>query len=407
MEKTNIEIKKYIDRMAAFGAEPNGGVTRRLYDESWKKAVFHFKEELEKEGFCSEFDQVGNLFGFIEGEQKEEIILSGSHIDTVRNGGKLDGILGILSAFVAMKSLYKEFGKPKKTMKIVAFCEEEGSRFPYSFWGSSSMLGISSSKEIKDIADEDGCLFSEAIKAAGFTYPTGPSVKAENIAAFLELHIEQGGVLEQEKLRIGIVNAITGLKRYTVTLKGEANHAGTTPMGLRKDANYAFARICYESTQKAIAEGDPLVLTFGQVAVSPNLSNVVAGETVFTIDCRTTDKDKLESFTKMLEADMKRIAHEMNVAIEIELWLEENPQPMNKDLMDMFEKICVEKGLSHKIMPSGAGHDSQVIAPYIPTAMIFVPSINGISHSPLEDTKIDDICAGIEVLKAAIYKLAY
>lgn len=190
-------------------------------------------------------------------------------------------------------------------------------------------------------------------------------------------------------------------------LKGQANHAGTTIMKYRKDTIEAFARIVNLSLEKAKIEGDPLVLTFGSLDVKPNVVNVVPGETLFTIDCRHTDKYTLNNFTREIEEDMKKICNDMGIEIEVDMWMDEDPVEMDEKIIATIERVSKESNLNYKIMHSGAGHDSQIFAPRVPTGMIFVPSIKGISHSPEEDTDVKDLAQGIRALQAVLYELAY
>ena len=229
----------------------------------------------------------------------------------------------------------------------------------------------------------------------------------KDIKAFVELHIEQGNVLENQGLQIGVVNSIAGQRRYTVVMKGQANHAGTTPMGYRRDAVYAFSRICAESIEKARAIGDPLVLTFGKVEPKPNTVNVVPGEVLFTIDCRHTDSDVLIDFTQKLEQRINEIANEMDIEATIDLWMDEAPVPMDANIVAILEEAAKKAHMKYRVMHSGAGHDSQIIAPHYPTAMIFVPSIGGISHNPAEATKLEDLVEGVKMMASALYELAY
>src|SRR5699024_6908792 len=219
--------------------------------------------------------------------------------------------------------------------------------------------------------------------------------------------IEQGNFLESEGKSVGVVNSIVGQKRYDVILKGEANHAGTTLMEYRKDAVEATARIIVNGIDKAKTFGNPLVLTFGRIDPIPNTVNVVPGEVAFSIDCRHTDQEILNKFTQELESDMKSVASDMNMEIEINLWMDEAPVPMNESIIGIIEEACEENELDYKIMHSGAGHDAQIFAPHVPTGMIFVPSIKGISHNPAEHTDTPDIIQGIEALKNSLEKLAY
>ncbi len=394
--------------LSSVGADPTGGMTRLLYSKEWIAAQHGLKERFEKSGLEAKFDEVGNLFGRVEGSKyPNETILSGSHIDTVVNGGNLDGQYGIEAAFLAIKYLKEKHGQPLRSMEVVSLAEEEGSRFPFVYWGSKNIAGIAKNSDVMNIADNKGVKFVDAMKDAGFGFREEGKPMRSDIKAFLEIHIEQGNVLEMEGKQVGVVNAIVGQRRYNIILKGQANHAGTTPMGYRKDAVYGFSEICYQSIKKAEKVGDPLVLTFGKVEPKPNTVNVVPGYVLFTIDCRHTDKKALVDFTTEIEEDMKRIAKEHGLEIEIDLWMDEDPVPMDKNLVERFEAICKRDSINFRVMHSGAGHDSQIFAPRVPTAMFFVPSIKGISHNPAEATKIEDLAEGIKVLSEAFYELAY
>lgn len=400
------DVANAVKWISSFGGLEQGGTTRLLYTTEWLAAQNALKERMTKLGMQTYFDDIGNLYGRFEGSKyKDEVIMSGSHIDTVVNGGKLDGQLGIIAALLAMQYLKENYGQPLRTLELISMAEEEGSRFPYVFWGSKNVFAIANNKDVENIQDSEGIKFTDAMQSCGFKFNTRPA--RQDIKAFLEIHIEQGGVLEKEQKSIGVVTSIVGQRRYNIRLIGEANHAGTTPMSYRRDAVYAFSRICNESINKAVKVGDPLVLTFGHIEAKPNVVNVVPGEVLFTMDCRHTNKAELVAFTQEIEADMQRIATELGLTIEINRWMDEDPIPMNNDLIHLLENICREEKLSYRVMHSGAGHDSQIFAPRVPTAMLFVPSIKGISHNPAENTETEDLVEGIKALTYALYKLAY
>lgn len=396
-------------RFTAFGGLTGGGITRLLYSKKWSNAVQALKETLEKDGFETEFDSIGNLKGRIEGSKyPEETIMSGSHIDTVVEGGHLDGQFGVLAAVVAMQSLKAEYGQPLRSLEILALAEEEGSRFPFAFWGSKNFFNLADKADVDSIADGEGVAFKEAMRECGFDYRTADN-DYSYIKSFIEVHIEQGKVLETENKSIGVVNGIVGQKRYTINLKGEANHAGTTPMGLRNDAVVAFSKIANQLTDRAREIGDPLVITFGRVDPVPNTVNVVPGEVTFSIDCRHINQDELNQFAEEIDACIKRVSEEEGVQCDIDLWMDEAPTSMDerlvKEVQNAAETVVGES--EWKLMPSGAGHDSQIFAKYVPTSMLFVPSINGVSHNVEEETNVEDLVKGIEVLKQVLYKLAY
>ena len=401
-------LAENIENLSQIGSDPTGGMTRLLYTDSWLAAQKYVEAQLKAFGMTASFDEVGNLFGRIEGSKyPEETILSGSHIDTVVNGGTLDGQYGVISAYLAMNYLLETYGQPLRSLEVISMAEEEGSRFPTVFWGSKNFVHEAKRADVETIADFEGKKFVDEMRRQGFDFRAEDRPKRDDIKAFVEIHIEQGNVLENEGLQIGVVNNIAGQRRYTIVLKGEANHAGTTPMGYRKDAVYGFSKICSEVIDRAVAVGDPLVVTFGKVEPKPNTVNVVPGEVLFTMDCRHTDKEVLKNFTTEVEALMREVAEKHQLEIDIDLWMDEAPVPMDEKIVATVEKAAQAEKMKYKVMHSGAGHDSQIIAQHYPSAMIFVPSIKGISHNPAEKTDHEDLVAGVKVLAKALYELAY
>ncbi|MGX7196972.1 allantoate deiminase [Enterococcus olivae] len=397
-----------IASLSQIGSDPTGGITRLLYTDEWMAAQKFVEKRLTENQMEVSFDAVGNLFGRIQGSKyPEETILSGSHIDTVVNGGHLDGQYGIVAAYVAISYLLETYGQPLRSLEVISMAEEEGSRFPTVFWGSKNFVREAKRQDVEGIADFAGKEFVSEMQRQGFDFRDESQPKREDIKAFVEIHIEQGNVLENEELSIGVVNNIAGQRRYTIVLKGEANHAGTTPMGYRKDAVYGFSKICSEVIERAVEAGDPLVVTFGKVEPKPNTVNVVPGEVLFTMDCRHTDGELLKAFTEDVEKLIHQVAEDHQLSAEIDLWMDEAPVPMNESVVAAVEKAAQAAELPYKLMHSGAGHDSQIIAPHYPSAMIFVPSIKGISHNPAEATEQEDLIAGVKVLAHTLYELAY
>ncbi|HWL13181.1 MAG TPA: hydantoinase/carbamoylase family amidase, partial [Ureibacillus sp.] len=304
------EIQELIEWLASFGGTKEGGVTRLLYSKEWVQAQTALKEKMEDNGFQAYFDQVGNLYGRIEGkEETDRFILTGSHIDTVIQGGKYDGAYGILASFLAVKRLVENFGKPKKTIEVVALCEEEGSRFPLAYWGSRNIMGEYSPMTIEGMVDTEGVFFKQAMTEAGFPYPDYQTKKREDIEHFVELHIEQGGILEKGQLDLGLVSHIVGQKRFTITLNGESNHAGTTPMQERKDALVCAANAISELTAIAKADYPSLRITTGQIIAKPNVPNVIAGNVKFTLDIRHHEADVLEEFCERAIQQLHQLAN--------------------------------------------------------------------------------------------------
>ncbi|MBU5312349.1 allantoate deiminase [Tissierella carlieri] len=400
------ETTDFIEWLSKMGQSSEGGITRLLYTDVWKQTQEALKQLLKGKGFIAYSDEVGNLFARLEGSTfKDETILTGSHIDTVVNGGKLDGQLGIIGGIVAMEYLRDTYGQPIRNIEVVAMAEEEGSRFPFTFWGSKNIIGSVNRETVAELKDEDGVGFIEAMHNAGFDFKN--SKIREDLKAFIELHIEQGGVLEIEKKSIGIVEHIVGQKRYMIEVEGEANHAGTTPMGYRRDAMNGTSRMISEIMDLAVNYGDPLVATVGKVEVVPNTTNVVPGKVIFSLDVRHTNKDVMIKFTDEVIEKLKDIAVKLDLKISINNYMDGEPVAMDSNLVNTIKEQCEAKAINYKLMHSGAGHDSQIFAEHIPTALIFVPSHKGISHNPAEFTEAKDLVEGIKVLIETLYNLAY
>lgn len=421
------ELLKLLEELAGFSA-PGPGVTRLLYTPEWCGAQHFLQERMAELGLEVRMDQVGNVYGTLTGSQPDgKVILTGSHIDTVVNGGRYDGAYGVAAAVTALHYLRTVFGQPLRTLEVVSFCEEEGSRFPLTFWGSGNVTGLYNGSEAAGFADAEGITLAEAMAACGLAdsslavsaataaasaEPEGvhgltDSAVRSDIAAYVELHIEQGITLERSFRSIGVVQAIAGQRRYLVKVSGTANHAGTTPMSLRRDALAGCAELLLVLERSAIEEGDPLVATAGRLEVYPGTPNVIPGEVQFTLDIRHSEAETLERFSVALLAEFAALSGRRGLALAVQPVLDTLPAPMDQELCAVLEDICREQGMPYRSMVSGAGHDAQLFAPRCPAAMIFVPSRAGISHSPEEYTSPEDLTAGLEVLTAMLYRLAY
>lgn len=400
--------EQLIEWLSRYGADEDGGVTRLLYTRSWKEAQEALADKMKSLGLQPAFDDAGNLFGRLQGTDPESpCILTGSHVDTVQRGGKYDGAYGIVAGLAALSRLRDRYGAPRKTIEVAAFCEEEGSRFPYNYWGSTFMTGAADYKDIEHAHDRRGVPFMQAMRESGFgpgSHGRGPR---KDIDTFIELHIEQGAILEREGKTIGIVEQIVGLQRYTVRVKGEANHAGTTPMSYRRDAMRAASEMVAAVMDSADEIGAPLVATVGQMELIPGTPNVIPGEVIFTIDVRHPDGLRLEEACARMIKLLRSIAERRDATIEVERWMNTAPVDMDAELTGAIERLCQMRNFSYRRMPSGAGHDAQILAACCRTAMIFVPSRNGVSHSPLEYTKPEHLEAGVQVLMDLLYQLAY
>ena len=401
-----------LDELALCGMERDGGVTRLLYTPSWLEAQRLVGRRMAEAGLSVRYDCVGNLFGRLAGRGPESgVVLTGSHIDTVRSGGKYDGSYGIAASLTAVKFLRERFGPPLRPIEVVSFCEEEGSRFPLAYWGSGNVCGVFSPEQADSIVDAQGVTMREAMEAAGFGRSGGPggpaSARRTDLAAFVEAHIEQGMTLERYGERIGIVETIAGQRRYVVTVIGEANHAGTTSMALRRDAMAGAAEMIAFLERAALKAGDPLVATVGNIGSAPNVPNVIAGSVEFTLDIRHLSETLLTGFCDTVLGTFRAIAERRGLKIKVRTVLHTRPAPMDAVLAGRLERICASRGIPYRRMMSGAGHDAQMFRFVCPSVMLFVPSRGGISHSPDEYTPPEDLALGTAVLAELLYELAY
>ena len=349
---------------------------------------------MEDAGFQTRFDQVGNLYGRIQGKS-DTVFLAGSHRDTVANGGHYDGALGIITAIAAGGALYRAYGTPEMTLEVVALCEEEGSRFLSGYVGSRAISGMLSDSDLQE-QDADGISLRDALSACGY-YNGELPMPRKDVSQFLELHIEQGGVLEKTKQQIGIVTTIVGLLVGDIIFHGLQNHAGTTPMSLRCDPVPAAASFIEILNHWALSKGSDLVCTIGNITVEPGKSNVIAGKVTLTFDIRSGDQLLLDEAKEMLQSLLEKFPA---YKPELVYACQEPPAPMDTEGIDTLATLAEKQNAAWTKIASGAGHDSQIIAPKIKTNMIFVPSKDGISHSPDEFTSLKDIAPGYALRKA-------
>lgn len=403
------EIAALLEELAVHTDEPEApGVTRLLYTPSWLSAQAALSARMAEAGLSVRYDNVGNLYGRLAGSRSDEAaILTGSHVDSVRHAGKYDGAYGIAAGIVALAYLKRRFGEPLRPLEVVSFCEEEGSRFPIAYWGSGNATGIYDWRQGDGYRDEDGISLHEAMSASGFGRADGPECRIAPPAGFVELHIEQGLVLEHRNRRIGIVETIVGQRRYALAIEGASNHAGTTPMTLRQDALAGAAEIALKLESLASSWGEPLVATVGKIEASPNTPNVIPGLVEMTLDIRHADEWSLSAFSDLVLNEIQRIADRRRLRLAVTPWLSTKPVPMSERLTARVEAACAHLSLSYQRMVSGAGHDAQLLAALCPTTMIFVPSRAGISHSPQEYTSPEQLAEGAAVLAAVLYDLAY
>ena len=399
-------MQQLIETLGAIGEQPGGGIVRHVYDPAWVAARAQLAAWMREAGLAVREDAVGNLFGRIEGDSARTVV-SGSHVDTVRLGGRYDGALGVLSALAALRALAASGAKPRKSLEVVALCEEEDSRFHANFWGTRGMLGLIGETELDELVDADGITIGEAMRRVGLPPEAFREAIRNDVDAFIELHIEQGRILFDEGLPVGIVDTITGLYRFRVTVEGRTDHAGTTPMDLRLDAFQAAADMAREMTRIVEQAGRPAVVTNGWWDVQPGAWNIVPGVVNFSVDLRHPNEETKQSLARSIRSKIDEIAAARGVSVSIHLASDIPPKDMDLKVKSALQAAADARGMRWMPMVSGAGHDSQVMANGFPTAMLFVPSHEGRSHSAAEYTTPEDAARGAEVLATALQRLAY
>src|SRR5712692_3188864 len=325
------EMQRLVETLGAIGEQPGGGIIRHVYGPAWTAARQKLAEWMRAAGLAVREDAVGNLFGRIEGDSPRTI-LTGSHIDTVQLGGRYDGALGVLSALAALSTLREKEGKPKKSLEMVALCEEEDSRFHCNFWGTRGMLGLISESEMDELRDEQGVSIGTAMREIGFPPEKYAEAIRDDLDAFVELHIEQGRILFDEGFPVGIVDSITGLYRFRVTVEGRTDHAGTTPMDLRHDALHAAAHIATEMTAIVVQAGRPAVLTNGWWEVLPGAWNIVPGLVHFSVDLRHPDEAAKQRLAAEVRKRGEQIAADRGVSLAYTVVGDVPPKDMDSEV---------------------------------------------------------------------------
>jgi allantoate deiminase len=389
---------------ATIGAAPNGGLARFAWTPELAEVTEWVAQELERLGLDTEIDAAGNLLGRWPAPEGKAV-MAASHLDTVPSGGPLDGALGVLGAVEAVRILRREGFEPARPIWIGAFMDEEGARFGTALFGSRAFVGEDLAEAL-EVRDRQGVSVREAMIAQGHDPERlGEAAQVDALSAYLELHIEQGPVLHTKQLRLGIVTSITGILGYRVTLGGEANHAGTTPIDLRRDALVGAARVIVALREEA--RTDPqLRATVGDIRVVPGATNVIPGRCEFVVDLRPAVADTFERAPSWLESTIERIAAEEGLEATIRRDYAAPPVPMDPHVTDQIRAAAREEQVDALELFSGAGHDAMLVARQVPSGMIFVPSRGGISHSPEEWTDPADCELGARVLAGALRRLA-
>ena len=401
METIKNRIEKNLEDLKQFTATPGNGCTRLPFTKEARDAADYLKKVMAEAGLEVHEDVAGNVFGILKGEDESApCVMMGSHYDSVANGGDFDGIAGVVAAIEAARQLRERGAKLKRNFVAVGFCDEEGFRFGTGYFGSGAMLGNRDVEYCKKFKDNNGISIYDAMKEYGLDPEKITEAKwpEGSIGSFIELHIEQGPVLDTEKIELGLVNCIVGIQRYMVSVHGRADHAGTTPMDMRLDAVDAATKVISKIPDWAREKGNGTVATTGYIKTVPGGMNVVAERVDFTIDIRSTNNDYLNDISGKIRAALDKEVAAMGGSYDIETKLIITPVMLSEEMLDIMEEDCKAKGYSYKRLPSGAGHDSLEIGQVIPTVMLFVPSKDGRSHCPVEYTSYEDFAKAAVVM---------
>jgi allantoate deiminase len=401
-------VERLLLELARDGAYGETGVWRTVYSPEWVAAQDRVAAWMAGAGLDVHRDAVGSVWGTLTGSEGGPLIATGSHVDSQTPGGRYDGALGVIAGLVALRTLREQFGTPRHTLAAVSLCEEEASRFhATNFWGSRAIVGGISPGETEQIRDRDGTSIGDAMRAVGLDPERIPEAKRDDLDTWIELHIEQGPILEDEGLPVGIVDAITSIRHYVVELHGRSDHAGARPMEGRLDPMAGFAEIAIAVIGVALESGPPAVTTIGRVDVQPNLPSAVPDLVTFTLDSRHPDQRAVDAQHARQEQLMREIADRRGLEISWTKPLDLPASPSDPAVVAALERAATEEGIPFRRMHSGAGHDTQNIAKIAKTAMVFARSKDGRSHTPEEFTSVEDCVAAIRVLAAALYRLAY
>lgn len=369
------------------------GITRLSFTPEYRKALSYLKEEFEKIGFEVGCDPVGNFMAS-NVAPGERCVALGSHVDSVPHGGRFDGTAGVLCALEVARNV------PNLPLKIFSFVEEEGARFGSGLLGSRCVAGLVSAKELKEYRDPEGTSFHKAAGEAGYS----PGEVAEcqksldGVEYYLEVHIEQGRVLEDAGQELGIVEAIAGVIHASIEVEGRADHAGATPMNLRSDAGLTAAEIVAEVNAAARDEGGTAVGTVGRLEVHPGALNIIPGRAEVGLDIRDIDEARRDRVAQRVMEFARERGEERGQSITYSEHLCSSPTPMEPMIVAALQSASRRVGISARTMASGAGHDAMMLAGRVPTGMIFVPSRDGISHSPEEFTQTRHLADAVNAL---------
>ena len=397
-----------IEALSQFGKGPRG-ITRLAYSEPERLAREYITNVMKEAGLAVRSDEAGNVIGRLEGIDKNAAaVLTGSHIDTVPEGGKFDGIVGIVGAIEAVKALRNK--KPlTHPVEVIVFAGKESSRFGYMTIGSKSMAGVADTVNWRKASDNEGVSLSQALQEQGLDIKNLPKAarSKSDLKAYVELHVEQGPFLDKDKVSIGIIETIAGVTRLKITVEGVAANSGSTPMECRNDALVSASMIVLAVQEIAMEQSyQDTVATVGKLLVHPGAINVIPGLVEMFVDIRGTSQESIIETLQEIMDEVTNIADQQETPVAMKVISSEKPVVMDNNIVDLIENVCDRQKLSCRHMMSGAGHDATSMAHITPTGMIFIASKDGLSHNVDEYADIENIVKGIDVLTEVIYNLA-
>lgn len=394
-------LNRWLQEFRRFGRRQDGGVDRVAFSDADREARAYLRTLMEELGLEVRVDVAGNLLGRREGaDSRRPPFLVGSHSDSVPAGGDYDGALGVLAALEAVATLEERGLRTRHPLEVVSFVNEEDGKT-----GSRAMAGELGSGDLERMT-VSGYTVAEGIRRYGGNPERLGDARRRpgSVAGYLELHVEQGAVLDRTKTRIGVVEGIVGIRRWTATVLGAANHAGTTPMDQRRDALLAGARLVEAVNRAAVSRDGSQVATVGRIQAFPGAANVIPGEVRMSVEVRALSMEEIRKVFREIQGGAEEIEAELDTPIRLEEFYLSRAAPSDPRFRRWVEEAAEELGLSHRRMPSGAGHDAQSVAHFAPMGMIFIPSVDGVSHAPGEYSRPEDVEAGGNVLLRALLR---
>jgi len=398
-------LKQDLEELGRIGRTPQGGVSRPSFSDADMQARRWLTDRITAAGMEARVDTAGNIFG--RWQTGSPVVLAGSHIDSVPNGGRFDGALGVLTGLECLRRIKEEGIRLRHPLELVAFTDEEGAFG--GFFGSYAFTGVLKADDITKARDSTGLRIADAMGRQGLDAIRALTARRDpgQIRAYVELHIEQGPVLEARQIPIGVVDTIVGIHRYGITFRGRADHAGPTPMRDRKDALLGASDLVLKGRDLALTAGSPASrITVGVVQLHPGAANIVPAEAHLTYEIREQSAELLRLLAEKSQGLAADIAKTWGLEVSIETILQIDPVPLAEEVKAAIAAAAEELGLPHLRLPAMAGHDAQVVGRVAPAGMIFVPSQDGRSHSPLEFTADLDVERGANVLLLTLVKLA-